>query len=238
MQSIESQRLWMNPCLLQSRGNYVNWTYYLNGILPPNVGNISDQSFVIVANPKLLSEISSLVSSVDNRVLANYIGWRVVYASSPYLSDKWVRMFRSVKKMFDGGPKPRNRWQFCTWFLRHEFTFAASSLYLQNLPGGEDQQTRLVEEIIHYLKSSFVHSLESNTWMDDDARNIAITKTKMMKAHVGYPDELLNDTIVNEFYTALYVSPELSFLGNVLSLKRFTMDLEYVKLKRTYENGQ
>ena len=143
MQSIESGRRWMNPCLLQSRANYVNWTYYLNGILPPYVDNISDESFIVVANPNLLSEISSLVSSVDSRVLANYIGWRVVYTSSSYLSDKWARMDRSVNKMFDGRPKLKNTWQGCIFFLRYEFTFAVSSLYLQNLPGGEDQQTRL-----------------------------------------------------------------------------------------------
>ena len=92
--------------------------------------------------------------------------------------------------------------------------------------------------MIHYLKTSFIDSLENRTWMDDDARSTAITKTKLMTAHVGYHDELLNDTIINEFYSVLNVSSKLSFLGNVLNFKRFAMDSEYAKLKTKYENGQ
>lgn len=42
--------------------------------------------------------------------------------------------------------------------------------------------------------------LKDLSWMDENTRNSAKRKVKKMFLHVGYSDEILNDTIIDKYY--------------------------------------
>lgn len=228
---------YMNLSMIQDLAPFINWTHYLNGVFHPYI-YIPDNAYMIIKNPSFVSNISALIDSTDKRTVANYVGWRVILASTSILSEKWALMGRKVWKQLDGRHKLRNRWTYCVSVVKKFFDLGTSALYVQNLPGGEDNQSRLVRQIVTAIKKSFVDSLRTNTWMDEKTREEAINKTSKMKLHVGYPLELLNDTAINEFYDMLTLSQNFTFFENSLLLRRFKMDKKYMKVQFDNQKGQ
>lgn len=61
-------------------------------------------------------------------------------------------------------------------------------------------------EMIHNIQEQFIEILKKVDWMDDITRKHALEKAKVMEAHIAYPDELLNDTIIDNYYQNVGVS--------------------------------
>lgn len=228
---------YMNLSMIQDLAPFMNWTHYLNGAFQPYI-YIPDNAYMIIKNPPFIANISKLIESTSTRTIANYVGWRVILESTSILSEKWALMGRKVWKQLDGRHKLRNRWTYCVSVVKKYFDFGTSALYVQNLAGGEDSQAKLVRRIVTAIKSAFVDSLRTNTWMDDKTREEAINKTSKMKLHVGYPVELLNDTAIDEFYSMLVLSRNFSFFENSLLLRRFKLDKKYMKVQFDNQKGQ
>lgn len=62
--------------------------------------------------------------------------------------------------------------------------------------------------------------LHKVTWMDEDTKNAAVAKAHALVAHVAYPDELTNNTKLEEFYKSLEMD-ENEYMLNALSLNHF-----------------
>ena len=212
--------------ILQETANYMNWTYYINGIFDP--GSSTDSSYLVIYNPALLSNVSALILSSDKRTLANYIGWKVVASSADLLTDKWVLDNLQTWEPLSGKRRARNRWESCIQEIRSYFDLGVSALYAQNTSREEkEQQTSLVLQIMTHIQESFIESLKINFWMDDEAKLQAINKTQKMTAYVAYPKELLNDTILNNHYNTASVSLNRTYFGNILALRKFRTTAMY-----------
>ena len=59
--------------------------------------------------------------------------------------------------------------------------------------------------------------------MDDISKTAAIRKVELMRQIIGYPDELLNDKIIDEYSNNLNLHPN-SYFQNFLNLQRFHFD--------------
>ena len=195
---------------LQNTANYINWTYYINGIFEPD--RPKDNYHFRVVNAALLSNVSALILSSDKRTLANYIGWRVVVSSPDLGTDVRVG----------------SRWKSCIQEIRSYFDLGVSALYAQNTSReAKEQQTSLVLQIMNHIQESFVEKLTTSSWMDEETRLRAINKTRKITAHVGYPDELLNDTILNDYYNVASVSHNWTYFKNILNLRKFQTTAMY-----------
>ena len=181
-----------------------------------------------VKNPSLLSNVSALISSLDKRTLANYIGWRVVASSAALLTDKWVSDILPTWEPLSGRIRVGSRWEACIRQVRNYFDLGVSALYAQITKREEkEEQTSLVLKIMNHIQESFVESLGTSLWMDDEAKLQAINKTRKMTAHVGYPIELLNDTILNDYYNIASVSRYWTYFFNILMLQKFETTAMY-----------
>lgn len=50
------------------------------------------------------------------------------------------------------------------------------------------------------IRTEFQDILKSVDWMDDETKQNALDKAKSMATHIAYPDELLDDNKLEEFY--------------------------------------
>ena len=222
---------------LQETANYMNWTYYMNGIFEPNW--FLDTYYFAVNNPALLSNISTLILSSDKRTLANYIGWRVVASSVALLTDKWVSDNFQTWEPLTGRRRVGSRWESCVRVVKKYFALGVSALYAQNTSREEkEQQTSLVFQIMNHIQKSFIESLETSFWMDDEAKLQAINKTQKMTAHVGYPFELLNDTVLNDYYDIAPVSRNWTYFINILILRKFQSTAMYFNTDKQRIKGE
>ncbi|KAB7505878.1 Neprilysin [Armadillidium nasatum] len=60
--------------------------------------------------------------------------------------------------------------------------------------------------------------------MDYKTKKQALIKSKAMKPFVAYPEELVNDAIVSEFYSGLKIEEKTQLIHNMLNLSKFDSD--------------
>ena len=132
------------------------------------------------------------------RTIANYIGWRLVAASMNHLNQKARDMFAKVTVPI-GTLKQvcLNNMGFNNY--KHGLLHGAvGSMYARKY---FDTHEKLpVTQIFEYLRRSFHQMLEVTEWMGDEAKEMARKKLKSMKQNIAYPDEMLNQTIMDQYY--------------------------------------
>lgn len=69
------------------------------------------------------------------------------------------------------------------------------------------------------------------SWMDETTRKAALEKVDAMDALIAYPDELLDDRKIDEYYADLEIHPG-SFLGDYLTINKFLLKDHYKQLRK------
>ena len=67
--------------------------------------------------------------------------------------------------------------------------------------------------------------------MDDETRKAALDKAESMSTHIAYPDELLDDNKLEEFYAKVDITPG-NYLQNILNLTLFGTEYAFEKLRK------
>ena len=78
---------------------------------------------------------------------------------------------------------------------------AVGSMYARQYFDKEEKSP--ITQIFRYLRRAFHEMLEDTEWLGEDARKMAKKKLKEMKQNIAYPDELLNKTIMDEYYQGM-----------------------------------
>lgn len=72
--------------VFQNKYNYFEWKAYLSAALPSGT-TIKPNETVVVLTPDYLSALGALLGKSKRRTVVNYLLWRVVHESIPYLSN-------------------------------------------------------------------------------------------------------------------------------------------------------
>lgn len=75
-------------------------------------------------------------------------------------------------------------------------------------------------EIVENIQAEFVNMLQKVTWMDETTKSAAIEKARKLVAHIAYPEELTNNTKLEEYYSSLEMKEDEYFM-NGLRLNKF-----------------
>lgn len=60
-----------------------------------------------------------------------------------------------------------------------------------------------------YIKNEFVGILEQIDWMGDETKQMALKKVKAMDAYIAYPEQILNHTLVDQFYENVFIKSKI-----------------------------
>lgn len=85
--------------------------------------------------------------------------------------------------------------------------------------------------MVRRIRAQFEMILGKNTWMDAKTKAAALKKLKAMKMNIGYPDELMDNLKLEQYYSALEVNTE-EYLESMLRLEVFSTDYEYNRLRK------
>lgn len=77
-----------------------------------------------------------------------------------------------------------------------------------------------VRNLANSIHKEFIRMLESVSWMDETTRKIAIEKAMAINFFIGYPDELIDNAKLDEYYRDLELQPD-SLLHSILSIQKF-----------------
>lgn len=83
-------------------------------------------------------------------------------------------------------------------FLSLSLSIASGALYVRKYFNEEARQN--AKEMVADIRAEFQDILKSVDWMDEQTRQNALDKAQSMATHIAYPDELLDDRKLEEFY--------------------------------------
>lgn len=140
---------------------------------------------------------SDLILSA-RRTLANYMLWRIVLQSMGISSKRWRNLLLDYSKAITGQAREEPRWEQCISSVSGSLPYALSSLYVQNHFNGQSKVS--AEQMVKYIHKEFMEILNNIEWMDAKTKQRAKDKAMSIQTFIGYPDELMNVTKINEFY--------------------------------------
>lgn len=82
--------------------------------------------------------------------------------------------------------------------MSFSLSIAAGALYVRKYFNEQARQNAL--EMVADIRAEFQDILKQVDWMDEETKKNALDKAKSMSTHIAYPDELMNDRKLEEFY--------------------------------------
>lgn len=82
--------------------------------------------------------------------------------------------------------------------FKYSLSIAAGALYVRKYFNEDARQN--AQEMVGNIRTEFKQIVRNVDWMDDKTRESAYEKIDAMTTHIAYPDELLDDRKLEDFY--------------------------------------
>jgi len=229
-----------NPMTLGEVSNLYpgyDWVNYANNHLNSQDIHVDKNEIVNVQFPTFMTNLKALLSTVNNRVVANYMMWRYVKSMVSFLGESTLAIIQDYSKVLSGKRKESPRWETCVkstagssdYFPEGSLTNAVGSMYAQKyFP--EDMKVQ-VDEMVVNLRKEFNIMLDELDWMDSTTKASAHAKVEQMTPHIAYSKEILDTDLMNQFYKGLSLNSD-SFITNNLRLKKFIQSFYWKEFRQ------
>lgn len=173
-------------------------------------------------------QLGALLDRTSKRAIANYMMWRVVAESTNFLTRQLRQRQQDYAAALIGTQTEEPRWKHCIGIVTDKLPIAIASAYAAQY--FDSNSKAIVQLMVDYIREEFKKLLKSITWMDETTKRVAFVKADKMVAHIGYPDELLDEKKIIEYYKRVDIDAS-KYFQSMLSMKVFEADLEYKKLR-------
>lgn len=160
--------------------------------------------------------------------------WRVVFETMNLLDLKWRMIYFKFTNVLTGKTESEPRWENCIGKLSGKLGIGLANLYVRNYFSNADKSAVL--DMIDGIEQTFVSMLKKVDWMDSVTKESALEKADSIRPEIGFPKELTNDTLIEEFHEKLNVSN--TFFDNYLSVEKWSIDYYYSKLRQPNIKGE
>ncbi|XP_070505178.1 neprilysin-2-like isoform X2 [Chironomus tepperi] len=218
---------------LNVRYPYNNWLEYFNSLLP-DISQVTEDEIINVSVPSFFNALQSLLEQTSKRTLANYIFWRATESSSTYLTKQIKSRKLQYTKVLTGKQQDEPRWKECMNLASDNLPIAVGALYVRKY--FQKNSKDIAQEMLEGIRHEFNDILKTVPWMDDSTRTAAQSKMKKMIYNIGYPDELMNDIKLTEFYNLLKIN-ENNFFKSILNVKKFEIDRSFMALNEPFNKS-
>lgn len=193
----------------------IKWLEYFNSILYPEV-QVNSNEAIIVVSPRYLSSLTDLIKRTPKRVQANYAIWRAVKSQISYLTESMIEHQLNYFRAMFAVSERQTRWKECVDEVSSELPILTSALYIRKYFDNDAKSA--AREMVNYIKKSFHDILASLDWMDEETRKSALEKAARLESHIGYPDELLDNELLEEYYKTLKIHTD-EYLASHLNIQ-------------------
>lgn len=108
-------------------------------------------------------------------------------------------------------------------------SIAVGALYVRKYFRQDSKATAL--EMVNGIRKEFEIILNEVDWMDEETRKSATNKLHAMSTHIGYPDEIMDNSKIEKYYENLEID-ENNYLSSVLNMNVFGTDYAFNKLRK------
>uniref|UniRef100_A0AC34FHN9 Uncharacterized protein n=1 Tax=Panagrolaimus sp. ES5 TaxID=591445 RepID=A0AC34FHN9_9BILA len=190
---------------LKSMMPLIDWNRYFRGLMPFDMHEyLNSDPLIIVSEPGYFKRLTSLITNTDTRIVTNYIFWRYTASWALQLDERFDDIQQDFLKDFIGRKTKSPRWKDCNSGSGSRMSYASGAMYVRAHFDKRDRDAAL--EMIEDLQAAFREILLETDWMEDETRKYALEKANDMQSLIGYPDFILNDTALDEYYDNLTLS--------------------------------
>lgn len=220
-------------------GHPPDWTIFFRTWLDKYGVVIQGNASVILPSKEYLVNISEILQKYKSkpRVIANYLGWRVVEEGLEMVISQDVRSMQlqnassqsqangesslcpSLAKVHNSSVVSSDMWfaiEPCVYYLGFSglganWNIAAGSLYVRAYLGTSYKKT--VSKLVANVRRAISQLIRAANWMSNKTKQNALIKLDSMKEVVAFPTEFVNKPLMDEYYKGYnnYCTPTFIF---------------------------
>lgn len=207
---------------------YIPWVEYINALLPKGL-NVDENEVIIVSVPSFFDALGPLLENTPKRTIANYMMWRITVFSSFFLTEELRKRQLVYSTAVSGKQEQEPRWKECIDITSGSLSISVGALYVRKYFKEDSKRNAL--EMVNGIRKEFEKILNNVDWMDDETRVSATKKLHSMSTHIGYPDEIMNNEKIEDYYRNLEIDQN-NYLQSVLNMNVFGTDYAFNKLRK------
>lgn len=212
-----------NNFTLEFDSEVFNWTRFTKKIMDTVSVNVTDSEDVIVYAPNYFKKLNPILAKYTKRDIQNYIVWRFVMNLVVGLSRPYRETRKAFRKAIYGTSSEAAVWRQCAIYVNHNMDSAVGRLYVDEAFAGDSKE--MMDEMITNIREVFVSNLDELTWMDAETKKAAEEKARAIRERIGFSENIMNDTYLDQEYQELNYSDE-KYFENII------MNMEYGQKKR------
>ncbi|RWS14267.1 membrane metallo-endopeptidase-like 1 isoform X3 [Dinothrombium tinctorium] len=218
----------MNIKRLSTLASKIPWHMLISKIFRQNFDGETEP--ILVGVPTFLTNVSKLIDNTPKQVLANYLIWRLVRSSIDMMGKKWRKLYLEYSKATTGLEVQPPRWRTCIRIVWSEFGHAISAQYVREYFSKASKMR--VSKMVERIHQQFLQIIKNTDWMDEGTKRHAEEKALKMKFHVAFPDELMDDKKIAEFYKGVELNPKESYFKTILQLSLWGIEFTHSFLRK------
>ncbi|EYC22133.1 hypothetical protein Y032_0017g3170 [Ancylostoma ceylanicum] len=215
----------------------VDWARFLHSVAPHVVhGYLSSNPEILVVEIDYMRRIAELLHLTDPRIITNYVYMRYTFNWEGELGERHEDISQALQRAIYGRKQKASRWKDCTTKTVNRMKYAAGAMYVKE---AFDQASKAVaQEMIADLREAFQNMILTNDWMDAKTKASALDKAKQMLQHIAYPDFILDNEKLDDYYSGFAVQASDSYSQMVEKLSRWDLEYEFKRLIKPVDRNE
>ncbi|KAL3990442.1 Peptidase M13 family protein [Acanthocheilonema viteae] len=212
----------------------IDWIKFLIHLTPTSMHDIIDNNTnIIVQEMGFIKNLSNLLSITSNRIIANYISWRIIDVWSDILGKVFDDIRLKLLRVMSGQQKMMPRWQRCVQRSENLLAQATGALFVRKHFSSSIRKE--VMDILENVQKAFRDTVKEIDWMDNSTKNAALQKAAAIINKIGYHDMSMNDTALTEYYKKLNITRDDTYFEALRKIVAWDAERYFSRLKKPFD---
>jgi len=177
-----------------------------------------------------IAEVSKIINQYPVQDIRYYLCWKVINASSPYLSDSFSNArFEYYGRALSGTEVQKERWKRAIGTIDEGLGEAVGQLYVAKYFPPVAKEKML--DLVHNLQTALGERINNVSWMSDATKVKALDKLAAFHIKIGYPDKWKD-------YSSLTIDKKDSYWANVIRSNNFDYDYMMNKFNKPVDKNE
>lgn len=195
---------------------------------------VNHNTTVIVDDVPYYKKVVQILDETPAYVIKNYLGWIIVNTYASFTNKQVSKIVLEYNKISSGIEASPARSQKCLNTVNNKLSSAISSPFVKQFVARNTKEK--ATEMIAYIQNAFRNILTEENWLDEQTKRKALFKLNNFRINVAYPDWLLNDTALDEYYTLVNQSVvQGQYLESVLKFNRIIYRNTFDEMNKPFD---
>uniref|UniRef100_A0A158PCF4 Neprilysin-1 n=1 Tax=Angiostrongylus cantonensis TaxID=6313 RepID=A0A158PCF4_ANGCA len=207
----------------------VDWARYFHSVAPFTVNHyLAKDPQILITEIDYIRRVTDLINSTDPRIITNYAYIRYSSSWGGELGERYADIAQEFNYVMYGQKKKAPRWKDCTSATMDLMQYATGALYVR----------KAFNKMINDLQDAFHNMVVENDWMDETTKVRALDKSRHMLRQIGYPDFILDDQKLDDYYDGLFIKGSDSYSEMMEKLSRWGIEFGFKLLLKPVDRNE